>query len=102
MNWIIEKLETQLIDGSLTDVVITAYWRCSTVLDGFYGTVWGSKNLTPANPYDFTPYNELTQEQVLGWLWDDGVNKEPVEKQVLAQIDLQKKPPVTVLPNPWL
>ena len=102
MNWIIEKLETQLVNGSLTNVVITAYWRCSAVLDGFYGTVWGYKHLTPVNPDDFIPYNELTQEQVLNWIWADGVNKELAEKQVLSQIELQKNPPVTVLPNPWL
>ena len=100
MNWTIEKLETQLVDGTLTDVVLIGFWRCSSTQDGIYGTVWGSTKFTPPGE-DFTPYDQLTQDQVLGWLWPNGVNKTLVESWVQSQIDVQKNPPVVVLPNPW-
>ncbi len=100
MNWIIEKLETQLVDGTLTDVVRKAFWRCSITQDGFFGTVWGIAYFPPPVGH-FTPYDQLTQEQVLNWVWANGVNKKLVESDIQAQIDVQKNPPVVVLPNPW-
>ncbi len=100
MNWIIEKLETQLVNGTLTNVVLKAFWRCSSTQDNFLGTVWGITNFPPPAGV-FTPYNELTQEQVLNWVWTNGVNKKLVESDIQSQIDVQKNPPVVVLPNPW-
>ena len=100
MNWTIEKLETQLVDGTLTDVVLTGFWRCSSMQDGIYGTFWSSTKFAPPGD-DFTPYDQLTQDQVLGWLWTNGVDQKLVESWVQSQIDVQKNPPVVVLPNPW-
>ena len=100
MNWIIEKLETQLVDGTLTDVVLTGFYRCSSTQDSIYGTVWGSIKFTPPGA-DFTPYDQLTLDQVLNWVWTNGVDKTLVEAWVQSQIDVQKNPPAVVLPNPW-
>ena len=100
MNWTIEKLETQLVDGTLADVVLTGFWRCSSTQDGIYGTVWGSTKFA-APGEDLTPYNELTQDQILGWVWTSGVDKNTAESWVQSQIDVQTNPPVVVLPNPW-
>jgi hypothetical protein len=50
----------------------------------------------------FTPYADLTQEQVLGWVWDNGVDKDATEAAVQQQIDYQINPPVVTPPLPWV
>jgi hypothetical protein len=49
----------------------------------------------------FTPYDQLTQEQVLGWCWVGGVDRAAVEANVQLLVDAQVNPPVVQLPLPW-
>jgi hypothetical protein len=58
--------------------------------------------VTFAGGSDFTPYADLTQDQVLGWIWTAGVDKVNVELDLASQIELQVNPPVVVLPLPWV
>jgi hypothetical protein len=50
----------------------------------------------------FTPYEDLTQDMVLGWIWEDGVDKDATEAAVQQQIDNQINPPVVSPQLPWL
>jgi hypothetical protein len=43
----------------------------------------------------------LTQEQVLGWVWANGVDKETVEAAVQSQLDSLVNPTVVSPPLPW-
>jgi hypothetical protein len=43
----------------------------------------------------------LTEAQVLGWCWDNGVDKASVEASVEKQIVEQANAPVVALPLPW-
>ena len=45
-------------------------------------------------------YADLTQEQVLGWIWANGVDKDTTEAALAAQIEM-KKNPVTATGVPW-
>ena len=100
ISWIIERLLTKPVEGSLTDVVITADWRCNGSQDSYSGTCYGSCSFAPPSG-GFTPYPDLTQEQVLGWCFANGVDKNAIEANVTAQIENQIDPPVVVLPLPW-
>lgn len=103
ITWVIEGMKCKPQEGSLTDVVVTAFWRCNGVDSdnfSFKGTVYGSCSFTaPGDP--FTPYADLTQDQVLGWCWDNGVDKNATEANVEGQIQNQINPPVVQLPLPW-
>jgi hypothetical protein len=44
----------------------------------------------------------LTKEQVLNWIWANGVDKETTEAAVEQQIENQKNPPVVSPPLPWV
>jgi hypothetical protein len=55
----------------------------------------------PAPEGSFTPYPDLTQDMVLGWCWDNGVNKDATEAAVQSLIANQINPPVVQLPLPW-
>jgi hypothetical protein len=101
ISWIIERLLVKPTEGSLTDVVITADWRCNGSQDNYSGTCYGSTSFAPPSE-NFTPYPDLTQEQVLGWCWSNGVDKTAIEANVTQQIENQINPPVIAPPLPWL
>ena len=100
ISWIIERLLVKPTEGSYTDVVITADWRCNGSQDSYSGTCYGSCSFAPPSG-SFTPYKDLTQEQVLEWCFSNGVDKTAIEANVTAQIQNQINPPVVVLPLPW-
>ena len=99
--WLIERLLTKPVDGSNTDVVITADWRCNGSQDSFSGTCYGSCSFAPPSG-SFTPYNQLTEAQVLDWCFANGVDQAAIEANVTAQIQNQINPPVVSLPLPWV
>lgn len=99
-NWIIESMQTKPVDGSNNDVVVTAFWRCNASQDTYSATAYGSASFPPPEG-DFTPYDQLTQAQVLGWCYENGVDKAQVEASLDAQIQQQVNPPVVTLPLPW-
>jgi hypothetical protein len=99
--WIIERLLVKPIEGSNPDVVITADWRCNGTQDQYSGTCYGSCSFQPPSG-EFTPYEDLTQEQVLGWCYENGVDKIAIEANVTQQIEAQINPPVVTLPLPWV
>ena len=101
ISWIIERLLVKPTEGTLTDVVITADWRCNGSQDSYSGTCYGSCSFAPPTG-SFTPYPDLTQEQVLGWCYSNGVDQSAIEANVSLQIENQINPPVVSLPLPWV
>ena len=99
--WLIERLLVKPTEGSNTDVVITANWRCNGTDETYSGTCYGSCSFAPPSG-SFTPYEDLTQDQVLQWCYENGVDKTAIEANVTAQIQNQINPPVVVLPLPWV
>ena len=101
INWIIERLLVKPTEGSLTDVVITADWRCNGSQDQYSGTCYGSCSFQPPSG-EFTPYKDLTEAQVLNWCYANGVDQAAIEANVSLQIENQINPPVMTLPLPWV
>ena len=99
--WLIERLLVKPTEGSNTDVVITADWRCNGSQESFSGTCYGSCSFAPPSG-SFTKYEDLTQDQVLQWCYENGVDKTAIEANVTAQIENQINPPVGALPLPWV
>ena len=96
-TWTIATLERELRDGG----VIIAHWR-ATDIDGDYSArSYGTCGFTyDASSPDFTPYDQLTQDQVLGWCWANGVDKDAIEASLAANINDQKNP-TTADGVPW-
>jgi len=101
LSWIIERLLVKPTEGSLTDVVITADWRCNGSQESFSGTCYGSASFA-APSGSFTPYEDLTEQQVLDWCFASGVDKTAIEANVTAQIEAQINPPIIAPPLPWV
>jgi hypothetical protein len=92
MNWKIVQLDRKTADGFVT----TAHWEV-TLTDGkyfarSYGTCGFSGELT-------TPYADLTEAQVLEWVWGQ-IDKAEIESNLAAQINAQKNP-VSATGVPW-
>ena len=101
MNWTISTLERELSDGG----VIVAHWRCTASEtvgeDTFSASSYGTCGFAyDASSPDFVPYDQLTESQVLGWVWADGVDKDATETALQANIDAQKNP-TTADGVPW-
>jgi hypothetical protein len=101
ISWIIERLLVKPTEGSLVDVVITADWRCNGTDETYSGTCYGSCSFAPPSG-EFTPYEDLTEQQVLGWCYANGVDQAAIEANVTQQIADQINPPVIAPPLPWL
>jgi len=92
-TWTISTLDRNTDNGFVT----TAHWR-ATAVDGDYSAStyatcsWSDGTVN-------TPYADLTQETVLGWVWES-VDKQATEDALAAQIALQKAP-VTATGTPW-
>ena len=93
ITWTISQLDRKTADGFVT----TAHWT-ATAVDGehtasIYSTCsWADGTVN-------TPYADLTQATVLGWVWES-VDKQATEDALAAQIALQKAP-VTASGTPW-
>ena len=95
--WSLPTLERKLDDG----FVFTAHWRCTATDGEFSATSYGTAGFSQdPEADDFTPYEELTEAQVLEWVWADGVDKDATEAALQAKIDAEKNP-TTAAGVPW-
>ena len=100
ITWFVTAMDAYPQEGGNTDVVFNVHWTCSGVQDEYTGSVYSTTQV-PAPEGSFTPYADLTQEQVLGWVWANGVDQAAAEDAVQQQIDNQINPPVVTPPLPW-
>lgn len=100
ITWIVEWMQCRPQEGDLTNVVIVCGWRCNGVDGNYAATVYGTCSFPqPGDP--FTQYADLTEQQVLGWCWANGVDKDATEANIQTQIDNQINPPIIQPPLPW-
>ena len=71
--------------------------------DDITASISYSVNLLPANPDNFTPFDQISQEQAIQWT-QEALGPERVaamEEEVQQQIDIQKIPTPQPAPLPW-
>ena len=99
-NWSFNSLERDISKDGLDDVVVTSYWRISGVDSDdnkFNESIYGSAAIASPDPDDFTPFADVTKEQVKEWTLasledSDGTTEASLEKKIQDSIDLQKNP----------
>ena len=104
IQWAVTSMSCYPQDAQQTDVVFRVNWSCTArLIDGLqsYNAVEnGAVGVEYTQGQPFTPYDQLTQDQVLGWVWEQ-VDKADVEAKVTANIAAQAAPPVVNPPLPW-
>lgn len=111
MKWGVVQMDAYPEYQGQTDVVFTVHWNLTgTQIVGdapdqktYTGYVYGSVSVTLNSEEPFTPYADLTEAQVIGWV-EDALGEEQVaayEANVGQQIADQINPPVVTPPLPW-
>ena len=104
-TWGIVQLDAYPEKDGLTDVVFTVHWNLTgDDGEGHTGYAYGSVGVTLDEGGAYTPYNELTLDQVVGWV-KDSLGAEQVASlgaSVATQIENQINPPVVTPPLPWV
>ena len=99
-NWKILSMPSYAsIDGQ-SDVVFTVNWQCNAIDNGYQANTFGSVPVTYTAGTPFTSYDQLTQEQVWGWV-NPSIDRPEIEANLQSMIDEQKNPPVVTPPLPW-
>ena len=101
ITWSVTAMDAYPQAESQTDVVFTVHWTCAGVQDIYNASVYSTCGVTYSSGAPYTPYAQLTQDQVLGWIWASGVDKAATEAAVQQQINNQINPPVVTPKLPW-
>lgn len=103
-TWKINYLDTALSENGLEKVVKSCRWSVDAT-DGeakpTTASNYGYAEFSAPDAESFVAYDTLTEQQVLDWIWANGVDKETVQAGLDATIASTKAPAVTVLRNPW-
>ena len=76
-----------------TDVVVNALWTVTGVDGAYTADIGGSTQFTLEQGASFTPYDQLTQAQVIGWIPETQLTS--AQQCVQGQIDSLISPPVS-------
>lgn len=102
-RWEFTPLDVRLAEDGMTNVVYNVNWRLLGTDGDYSANVYGSIGVPTPAPDAFTPYDQLTEETVQGWV-EDALGEATLASYKLgiaAQIDAQKNPVAASLPPPW-
>lgn len=102
-TWVVEQMSAYPQAEGETDVVFSVAWRLNGTDGTYNATCYGSVGVTYVEGAPYTPYANLTQEQVIGWV-QSALGAEQVarfESYIDTQIANQINPPVVNPPLPW-
>lgn len=100
LTWAVNNMTRVLNDG----YVVVVDWSCTASAPGVQSAFYGGQTRYENNPDQpgFIPYDQLTQEIVLGWVFDSlgPEKKAEIEADRTAKVEKQLHP-VTGQGLPW-
>ena len=93
-TYTIAQLERNTSDG----FVVTVHYRVNAVDGDYSASTYGTVGYTQSEE-SFTPFDELTEETVIGWV-QNSLDKDEIEANLASQIEAAKAP-ATVAGLPW-
>lgn len=106
-TWELSSLKVKTAQ-EVENVVVQTYWKKIGTLDAnteIQGTFSGATPFTNFDPENYTPFADLTETQVLGWIQANvtGSYEEHVNAQIQKQIDEKLNPESEISGNtfPW-
>jgi len=107
LKWKINQMDCYPEFSGATDYVFNVHWDCLAYYNGvsggpFYGRTYGVTSV-PSSPGPVTPYIDLEETQVFGWVYSamPSGDKEKFEQAAVQEILNQINPPIVTPPNPW-
>jgi hypothetical protein len=100
-KWNFPAFDCRVNEDGMQDVVTTVHWRyAGTNEDGVTSEIYGAQAVGEPTPDAFTPYPELSEEQVIGWM-ESVMDIEEMKTNIANQIDLIANPVTITLPPPF-
>jgi len=100
-TWIVEAIDCYPTAESQTDVAFNIHWRCNGTDGTHNATIYSTCPVTYVAGSPFTPFAQLTQSQVLGWIWESGVSETGTQTALDTMIANLVNPPVVTPALPW-
>ena len=102
-TWIVEQMSCYPQAEGQTDVVFNVAWRANATDGTYNATSYGTVGVTYVAGEPYTPYADLTQAQVVGWV-QAALGQEQVDAidaGLATSIANQVNPPIVTPPLPW-
>jgi hypothetical protein len=102
-TWAVAQMDAYPEYEGQADVVFGIHWTLTASEGVHQAQIYGSHNMTLELDEPFTPYSELTEEQVIDWLFA-AIGSEQVaafEANVEQQLQDIINPTVVSPPLPW-
>lgn len=99
-KWCIDPMMVENKLNGLENVVVKVTWVCHARESEFQSSASGYVPLEIDFTKQFTPFEQLTEIQVWGWI-DPYIDKTIIEEGLAAVIEGQKHPQYSYLPTPW-
>ena len=99
-NWKIMSMEVKPELQGHQDVVFSVDWLCFALDDNISAEAMGTVELGFSGEGAFTPYENLSEAEVLNWIMPS-IDKAEIEANLQALINDKKAPAKKILPLPW-
>lgn len=100
-TWNFPAFDCRVNEDGMQDVVTTVHWRYNgTNEDGISAEIYGAQAVGTPTPDAFTPYPDLSEEQVIGWM-EETLDVEAMDLNIAEQIELIINPVYVTLPPPF-
>jgi hypothetical protein len=100
-KWIFSAFDCRVDEDGMQDVVTMVHWRYNgTNEDGVFAEIYGAQGVGTPTPDAFTPYPDLSEEQVIGWM-EETMDVAAMQANIAEQIELIIHPINVTLPPPF-
>jgi len=102
-NWIIHQLEAKIKQDELENVIYRIHWELVGIDDenpDYWSNRVGAEDVKYIEGEDFTPYSDLTKEQVVSWL-ESLLDVEVLKSNIAKNIEIKRNPVDEYLSPPW-
>lgn len=100
-TWTFPAFDCIINEDGLQTVVTTVHWILKgTDEDNISASIYGAQAVGQPNPEAFTPFPDLSEDQVIGWM-ESEMDVDALKANIAEQINLIKNPVTETLPAPW-
>ena len=104
-SWVISAMDCAVESNGLNNVINVIHYRYNaTKVEGqktYFAETYGASSVAQPNPQNFTPYADVTEQEVINWL-EQILPVEEMQLSLEASISLQINPVEVTLPLPWI
>ena len=100
-TWNFPAFDCRVDEDGMQDVVTTVHWiYIGTDENGITANLYGAQGVGTPTPDAFTPYPDLSEDQVIGWM-EATLDVSAMQTNITKQIELIIKPVYVTLPPPF-